>query len=85
MAARHNRPADRARTRPTRNWGRILLLCATTAKGLTAERWRHMHGCGRFFNCVRDTVSDKFVATYKAGLPKTLAVSRRAAPRQRKR
>ncbi len=39
-------------------------------KGLTYERWRHMHGCARFFNAVRDTVSDKFVMTYKAGEPK---------------
>jgi sarcosine oxidase subunit delta len=29
-----------------------------------------MHGCARFFNAVRDTVSDKFVTTYKAGEPK---------------
>ena len=39
-------------------------------KGLTYERWRHIHGCGRFFNAARDTVSDKFLLTYKAGLPK---------------
>ena len=36
-------------------------------RGLTFERWRHIHGCGRFFNAARDTVSDKFVTTYKAG------------------
>jgi sarcosine oxidase subunit delta len=34
-------------------------------KGLHIERWRHVHGCGRFFNAVRDTVSDFFVMTYK--------------------
>ena len=39
-------------------------------KGLTYERWRHIHGCGRFFNAARDTVSDRFLMTYKAGLPK---------------
>ncbi|MFD1328101.1 sarcosine oxidase subunit delta [Mycoplana ramosa] len=39
-------------------------------KGLVYERWRHIHGCGRFFNAVRDTVSDKFVTTYKAGQPR---------------
>lgn len=39
-------------------------------KGITFERWRHVHGCARFFNAVRDTVSDKFVMTYKAGEPK---------------
>ena len=36
-------------------------------KGVTFERWRHVHGCGRFFNAVRDSVSDKFLTTYKAG------------------
>ncbi|AVA22919.1 sarcosine oxidase subunit delta [Rhizobium sp. LEGMi198b] len=39
-------------------------------KGLIFERWRHMHGCGRFFNAARDTVSDRFYRTYKAGEPK---------------
>jgi sarcosine oxidase, subunit delta len=39
-------------------------------KGVTFERWRHVHGCGRFFNAARDTVSDKILTTYKAGLPK---------------
>lgn len=39
-------------------------------KGLIAERWRHVHGCARFFNAIRDTVSDKFLTTYKAGEPK---------------
>ena len=39
----------------------------TNPKGLVYERWRHIHGCGRFFNAVRDSVSDKFLMTYKAG------------------
>jgi sarcosine oxidase subunit delta len=37
------------------------------AKGIVFERWRHIHGCGRFFNAARHSVSDKFVTTYKAG------------------
>jgi sarcosine oxidase, subunit delta len=36
-------------------------------KGLIYERWRHIHGCGRFFNAARDTVTDRFATTYKAG------------------
>jgi sarcosine oxidase subunit delta len=36
-------------------------------KGQHAERWRHAAGCGRFFNCVRDTVTDKISVTYKTG------------------
>ncbi|MGO8528644.1 sarcosine oxidase subunit delta, partial [Rhizobium ruizarguesonis] len=39
-------------------------------KGLIFERWRHIHGCWRFFNAARDTVSYKFIVTYKAGEPK---------------
>ena len=39
-------------------------------KGIIFERWRHFHGCARFFNAARDTVTDKFLVTYKAGEPK---------------
>jgi sarcosine oxidase, subunit delta len=39
-------------------------------KGIIYERWRHIHGCARFFNAVRDTVTDKFVMTYKVGDPR---------------
>ena len=39
-------------------------------KGITFERWRHVHGCARFFNAARDAVPDKIIMTYKAGLPK---------------
>ena len=42
----------------------------TNPKGLIFERWRHQHGCGRFFNAARDTISDKCIMTYKAGEPK---------------
>ncbi|RST85805.1 hypothetical protein EJC49_13810 [Aquibium carbonis] len=47
----------------------FLYLRANT-KGLVYERWRHLHGCGRFFNAVRDSVTDRFFITYKAGQPK---------------
>lgn len=36
-------------------------------KGIVHERWRHVHGCARFFNAARDTVSDRFLLTYRAG------------------
>ena len=39
-------------------------------KGIIYERWRHIHGCARFFNAARDTVTDKFLVTYKAGEPR---------------
>ena len=36
-------------------------------KGVHAERWRHARGCGRFFNALRDTTTDHFLAFYKTG------------------
>jgi sarcosine oxidase subunit delta len=47
-----------------------FLYLRTNTKGLVYERWRHVHGCGRFFNAVRDSVTDRFFTTYKAGLPR---------------
>lgn len=47
---------------------KTFLFIRTNARGAHRERWRHVHGCGRFFNAVRDTVSDRFSATYKAGV-----------------
>jgi sarcosine oxidase, subunit delta len=46
------------------------LYIRSNPRGIHHERWRHLHGCGRFFNTVRDTVTDKFSSTYKAGLPR---------------
>ena len=50
-------------------WADYLYM-RSNPKGLHVERWRHIHGCARFFNCVRDTRSDKILKTYKAGEPK---------------
>jgi sarcosine oxidase subunit delta len=44
-----------------------FLYTRTNTKGVHAERWRHIHGCGRFFNCVRDTVTDRIINSYKPG------------------
>ena len=49
---------------PDAEWADYLYNRANP-KGLHVERWRHVHGCGRFFNAVRDTISDFFVMTYK--------------------
>lgn len=59
------RPADPMST-TDQEWMEYLYI-RDNPKGLHAERWRHVHGCGRFFNCLRDTVSDVIVETYKAG------------------
>jgi sarcosine oxidase subunit delta len=50
-------------------WAEFLFYRANP-KGVHAERWNHAHGCQRWFNAVRDTVSDTFLATYKAGEPR---------------
>ena len=39
-------------------------------RGLLAERWLHAHGCERWFNALRDTYTDAFVATYEMGAPR---------------
>jgi sarcosine oxidase subunit delta len=49
-------------------WTQYLYV-RSNRKGMHAERWRHVHGCGRFFNALRDTVTDKFVTTYEVGEP----------------
>jgi len=47
-------------------WTGFLYL-RDNKRGVHAERWRHTHGCGRFFNALRDTSTDHFLATYKVG------------------
>jgi sarcosine oxidase subunit delta len=47
-------------------WAAFLFL-RENPKGATRERWFHAHGCQRWFNAVRDTVSDRIHATYEVG------------------
>ncbi len=49
---------------------RDFLYIRDNPRGKHHERWRHIHGCGRFFNAIRDTVTDKFLTTYEAGKPR---------------
>ena len=49
---------------------RDYLFTRANPKGIVYERWRHTHGCARFFNAARDSVSDRFLATYRIGEPK---------------
>ena len=55
------RPENPARA-TDEEWANFLYN-RTNPRGAHAERWRHIHGCGRFFNCVRDTVTDRIVST----------------------
>jgi len=59
------RPADPAAL-SDEDWTAFLYQRVNT-KGVHAERWRHVHGCARFFNALRDTTTDQFLATYKVG------------------
>ena len=45
-------------------WGDFL-YSRSNPKGTHRERWRHQYGCGRFFNAVRDTVTDRIAGTSK--------------------
>ena len=47
-----------------------FLYFRSNPKGLHVERWRHVHGCARFFNAVRDTATDRILLTYAAGEPR---------------
>lgn len=49
---------------------RDFLFIRNNIRGPHFERWRHVHGCGRFFNAVRDTVSDRFLTTCRVGDPR---------------
>ncbi len=76
--ARPRNPADV----PAQEWTDFLYM-RSNIKGVHAERWRHTHGCGRFFNALRDTTTDHFLVTYKAGEPRP-ADSRAAGAFDRK-
>jgi sarcosine oxidase subunit delta len=62
------RPLDPA-TLDDQAWTAFLYVRGNP-KGTHAERWRHVHGCGRFFNCLRDTVTDRIIVAYPAGQPR---------------
>src|SRR3546814_1682113 len=55
---RPSQPADLS----DEDWNAFLYMLANP-KGHHAERWRHIHGCARFFNAIRDTRTDHFLAT----------------------
>ncbi len=74
------RPADPALL-DDQGWADFLYMRGNP-KGWHAERWRHEHGCGRFFNAVRHTVSDRIVATYKSGEPRPDIASLEAAAKR---
>ncbi|GAB3684637.1 sarcosine oxidase subunit delta [Salinisphaera aquimarina] len=49
-------------------WGDYLFF-RSNAKGLQSEQWCHSHGCRRWFNVARDTVTYRVHAVYRIGEP----------------
>jgi len=62
------RPADPAAVDDAA-WADYLFMRRNT-KGVHAERWNHAHGCRRWFNVLRHTVSHEIVAVYGAHAPR---------------
>lgn len=59
------RPADPSKLDDAA-WAEYLFV-RTNPKGVHAERWNHAHGCQRWFNALRETVSDRIIQTYPMG------------------
>jgi sarcosine oxidase, subunit delta len=50
-------------------WADYLFM-RDNPKGPFAERWVHTAGCRRWFNVVRDTLTNEVAASYPAGAPR---------------
>jgi sarcosine oxidase subunit delta len=44
-------------------WGEYLFF-RDNPKGAHHERWRHVQGCGQWFNLTRDTVTHQITSVY---------------------
>lgn len=42
------------------------LFMRENPRGVHFERWRHAHGCGKWFHAARDTMTLEVFGTYKA-------------------
>jgi len=61
------RPKD-PETVSDEQWGQYLFM-RSNPLGRHREQWQHAHGCRRWFNVERDTVSNRIISVYKAGDP----------------
>jgi heterotetrameric sarcosine oxidase delta subunit len=50
-------------------WADYLFM-RDNPKGPFAERWCHTAGCRRWFNAVRDTLTNEILAVYRTGEPR---------------
>jgi sarcosine oxidase subunit delta len=62
-----NRP-DHPEKMSDKEWADYLYM-RNNPKGRFLERWVHTHGCRRWFNVQRDTVTHEISAVYKIGEP----------------
>ena len=62
--ARPEKPAELSDA----EWGDYVFF-RKNPKGIHYERWTHDAGCRSWFNAIRHTVTDEFIATYKPGDP----------------
>jgi heterotetrameric sarcosine oxidase delta subunit len=67
------RPTDPEHLSET-DWAGYVFL-RSNPKGILAERWNHQAGCRRWFNALRNTATDEFLAVYKVGEPRPEIVS----------
>ena len=47
-------------------WADFVFM-RTNKKGILAERWYHAAGCGKWFNGLRNSATDKMLGFYKTG------------------
>ncbi|HEY2534723.1 MAG TPA: sarcosine oxidase subunit delta [Xanthobacteraceae bacterium] len=40
-------------------------------KGILRERWRHLYGCGQWFNVARNTVTHEILSVYRMTDPRS--------------
>lgn len=59
------RPVPAAEVSDT-EWADYLFML-DNVKGVSAERWCHSHGCGQWFNMLRNTVTHEILTIYKMG------------------
>jgi sarcosine oxidase subunit delta len=49
-------------------WGAYLFF-RDNPKGVHLERWRHVHGCGQWFNAARNTLTHEILSVYRMTEP----------------
>jgi heterotetrameric sarcosine oxidase delta subunit len=64
----HIRRPEDPETLSDAEWADYLFM-RTNSRGLHFERWVHSHGCRKWFNVARNTVTNEILAVYEMGQP----------------